>query len=414
MKQTFCSLIRPGRARLSRARRGLVWQGRAWPDTVHIAAWILFSMLTTAAWAAGPHGDIGSNRSVTGEAINLAADSDYGALAGQIAQAWMDQHPAESMDWNWEEAVLALGLQAVHQATNSDEVLWYIKRWIDYHLARGVHINRSDAVVPATSALYLYEVYGSPAYLDVVDQCHHYLDDVVPRLEDGAIVHTIMTPHQIWVDSLFMFGTFYTMDGAITGNGASFDALAEQYQLFRTHLVSDRADLYWHMYDELADQHVSSTPTFWGRGNGWALASLAMLLTEMPPNHPDRPALEAAFVEHAAAVEHWQDASGLWWTVVNRPGDTYLETSASALFTFALLRGVRLGILGEEALQTAAKGLNGLMSVIAYDESGYPQVTGISKATNPGPYWLYANIPQGTDEPYGIGAVLMAFEEAVR
>ncbi len=335
------------------------------------------------------------------------------ALAEDLAVTWMGAHPPQTMAWNWGEAVLALGLQAVHRETGSEEILQYIQAWVDYHLARGVHINRSDTVVPATSALYLYDIYQDPAYLDVVEECRHYLEDVAPRLEDGAIAHMVVTPNQVWVDSLFMFGTFYTMDGAITGTSSSFDALAEQFSLFQSHLMSPRAGLYWHMYDELVDRHVSSTPTFWGRGNGWALASLGMLLTELPAAHPDRPALVSAFVNHAYAVMSWQDPTGLWWTVLNRPGDTYLETSASALFAFALLRGNRIGLLGTPARDAAEKALAGLLSVIEYDD-GNPVVTGISKATNPGPSWMYARVPVGDDEPYGVGAVMMALEEAGR
>ncbi len=342
------------------------------------------------------------------------APEELHALAEDLAETWMGSHPPQSMAWNWGEAVLALGLQAVHRATNDDAVLEYIQTWVDYHLARGVHINRNDAVVPVTSALYLYDVLGDPAYLDLVDQAETYLDEVAPRLDDGAIAHMMITPNQIWVDSLFMFGTFDAMDGAITGNITAFDALAEQFRLFRTHLVSQNFGLYWHMYDEIVDRHVSGTPTFWARGNGWALASLAVLLTELPADHPDRPALVSAFTSHAAAVMTWQDVSGLWWTVLNRPGDTYLETSASALFCFALLRGAHLGILGSNAEAAAEKALTGLVSVIDYDDEGNPVVTGISKATNPGPYWMYARVPVGDDEPYGVGAVMMAFEEAGR
>ena len=340
-----------------------------------------------------------------------AATADVDALALEISEAWMAKVPARSMAWNWVEAVLALGLEAVQEDTGSPEILSYVKTWIDYHMARGIRVNRNDAVVPATSALYLYETLGDPVYLEPVLQCNRYLEEEAPRLDDGAIAHTLITPNQVWIDSLFMFGTFYTMQGSILGEGAAFDAIAEQFGLFEGHLFSDRQQLYFHMYDEAIDQTVPSTPTFWGRGNGWALASLAMLLTDLPANHPDRPALEGYFRAHAAGILKWQDSSGLWWTVVNRPGESYLETSATALFTFGLERGYRLGLLGPEAHTAAEKGVAGIISRIEYDDAGYPVVTGISKATNPGPFSYYAHIPVTEDEPYGVGAVLLALKE---
>ena len=344
------------------------------------------------------------------QAATPGASEPWGALAEDIAEAWMTRNGPRTMAWNWKEAVLMIGMQATWARTESPEILDYTKEWIDYHMARGYRIASSDTTVPTTSAAFLYDTLGDPAYLGPVEEARAYLADGAPYLDDGTVAHAAFLPNQAWVDSLFMLGSFYTWDARYTGDPDAQSAAALQFERFNEHLFAERKGLYWHMYDEAIDHHVPASPTFWGRGNGWALASLALLLTDLPQDHPDRRALVALFRAHADGVMSYQEPTGLWHTVVNKP-ETYTETSATALFTFGLLRGYSLGLLDTRALEAGRLGLAALQDQIVEGEDGLPVVTQISKATNPGPYEYYAHVPLGEDEPYGVGAVLLALEE---
>lgn len=44
--------------------------------------------------------------------------------------------------------------------------------------------------------------------------------------------------------------------------------------------------------------------------------------------------------------------------------------------------------------------------------NGIPEVTDISKGTQPGDFENYKNVPLGNDIPYGIGAVILALIES--
>ena len=130
--------------------------------------------------------------------------------------------------------------------------------------------------------------------------------------------------------------------------------------------------------------------------------------------------VEGAREQVAAIIDTQDPATGLWWTVINRPGETYLETSASALFIYGMARGWRYGYLGDEVLPAIALGLEGLATQIVdgdgqpFDPSsstGAPVVTGTSQPTSVGTFDYYANIGVQDDIPYGIGAVLLALTE---
>lgn len=96
---------------------------------------------------------------------------------------------------------------------------------------------------------------------------------------------------------------------------------------------------------------------------------------------------------------------------MNRPGETYLETSAAALFAFGLARGWRYGFLGDEVLPVIARAMQGVRSRIVTNVEGQPVVTGVSGPTTAGGFALYASIAQADDLPFGIGAVLYALLE---
>ena len=59
------------------------------------------------------------------------------------------------------------------------------------------------------------------------------------------------------------------------------------------------------------------------------------------------------------AMLKYQDASGMWYQVVNFGGmeKNYLETSGSSIMAYALLKGVRLGFLPENYQTYGAKGI---------------------------------------------------------
>jgi rhamnogalacturonyl hydrolase YesR len=94
-------------------------------------------------------------------------------------------------------------------------------------------------------------------------------------------------------------------------------------------------------------------PAFhWARANGWAIMAMAELLDVLPGNHPARPRILALFREHAAGLAARQGHAGLWHQLLDR-AESYEETSASAMFVFALARGINRGWLDARAFGPA-------------------------------------------------------------
>jgi unsaturated rhamnogalacturonyl hydrolase len=337
--------------------------------------------------------------------------SEQIALAEAIVQKQIADHPADTMDWNWEEAVLMVGVHELYRVTGKTEYRDYYKDWIDHHIAQGYEMVSSDTSAPTRLALELYAVNGEQKYKDVVDDFFIYINEDALRTEEGGLNHLGTDPNfgiTLWVDSLFMFGGVLIRWGEEEGDQASLDEFALQHEIF-TDLLQKEPGWYKHAHDWLGNQDED---VYWGRGNGWVAAAttdyLRVLLARGEKDKPARQALEKLFT----AIISTQDAqSGLWWTVVNRPGETYLETSASALFAYALARAWRYGFADEPVLPTVESAVAGVLSMVQTDAQDRPVVTGISGPTMAGSFEYYKEIPIIDDAPFGLGAVLLMLIE---
>lgn len=104
-----------------------------------------------------------------------------------------------------------------------------------------------------------------------------------------------------------------------------------------------------------ADKKTGHSPHFWGRAMGWYAMALVDVLDYFPTNHPKRSEIEVILQRLAAAAVKAQDPkSGVWFQILDkntdlsrehREGGNYLEASGSSMFCYALLKGVRQGVL---------------------------------------------------------------------
>jgi unsaturated rhamnogalacturonyl hydrolase len=335
--------------------------------------------------------------------------SESVALAQAIARRHMRTHPATEQIWDWEETVFMFGLTELYRVTGEQEFHDHYAAWIDHHIESGYVMENSDTCAPAAVAAILYIETGDDKYREVVEDGLDYLHDVALRGEHGGISHfgaLKLFGVTLWVDSLFMFGNVMTRWGEHTGDGELLAEYGEQVRIFGELLQTDDG-LYVH-----ADRWFGLDPTIhWGRGNGWASAAITDYLRVRTLRGETDDVAAEAMRRQAAGIAATQDASGLWWIVLDRPGETYLETSTTALFAYGLARGYRYGLFADDVLPVAARAITAVRTKVVDDEDGEPVVTGISGPTMPGDTAHYASIPIEDDKGYGVGAVILALLE---
>jgi rhamnogalacturonyl hydrolase YesR len=100
--------------------------------------------------------------------------------------------------------------------------------------------------------------------------------------------------------------------------------------------------------------HSADSPFYWGRGNGWVAAGLAEVLSVLPADHPRRARILESYRLMMAGLLTHQSPEGLWRQLMDQP-DFWLETSGSAMFTFAFVEGVKRGWLDGRTYGPAAR-----------------------------------------------------------
>lgn len=345
-------------------------------------------------------------------ALQRDPDSEEIALATAIALRYMEEHPFETELFDWTSGVFMFALTELYRVTGDPELRDYYKAYLDHHIDRGYEMIWSDSCPPALTALALLREEEDPNYRKVVDDVFDYLE-TVPRTEEGGIWH--LGPQYggfapgIWLDSLFMFGMVLNREGEASEDIEALALMEQQLEVFKSVLQSEQG-LMVHADDWILP---FETDIYWARGNSWVVASLADYLRVRAARGELDESASDMFDRLVSGALATQEASGMWWTVTNRPaeGDNYLETSAPALFAYGLSRGYRYGVLGEVERDAAKRAVEAVQDRIVLDDQGRPFVTGISGGTEPGTFDFYVGIEQLDDLNYGVGAVILALIE---
>ena len=325
----------------------------------------------------------------------------------------MADNVPEEMLWDWGDGVLMISLVDLGRVTGEPRFSDYARRWIDHHLDAGYRhlLVSSDRCPPAVSALALFQQSCEPAYRAVVTDTLTFLYDEARRSEDGGINHLGSQGAfgvSLWLDSLFMFGTLLTRWGEHEDDSRALDEMHTQITVFASHLQDDGGFM-MHAYNSPVG--VQDPGVYWGRGNAWVTAAGYEYLALRAARGESDPEVEQILARQADAIIASQDpATGLWWTVLNRPSETYLETSASALFAVGLARGYRAGLLSSEVLPAIDAAIAGVTGRLL-DDGGGPVVSGTSGPTTVGGFDDYAGIGLVDGIHYGTGAVILALIE---
>lgn len=332
--------------------------------------------------------------------------------------------PGPQGRFNYIQGVFLLGMQRCYQLCRKQEYLDYIKAWADYMIEEDGTIRGQQALLddfmPAVLLIGLYRSTGAEKYKIA-------LESTICRLKNwyrnryGGFFHKEITPHQMWLDGLFMAGLLLTTYAEEFDQPEWLDEMYCQAMLMRKYIRDPKTNLYYHAWDaecvqEWADPKTGLSSEFWGRAMGWVAVALCDMLDHFPKTHPGRQDLIDMLSELLEAVARYQDAEkGLWYQVINRGDDpeNWCETSCSSLFAYAFHKAVRLGYIAPKFAETAQKAYDGILRILRRDETGIV-IPEISVGTNVMDYAGYIARPRMENDNHGTGTfVLMCCEFAL-
>jgi unsaturated rhamnogalacturonyl hydrolase len=247
-----------------------------------------------------------------------------------------------------------------------------------------------------------------PDLSNVVDHWMEHIQRKQFRLDDGTLARQRPQPVSLWADDFYMSIPALAQKGVTTTNRASLDDAVRQVIQSSERLFDPQTGLYahgWHANQPLNPEF------YWGRANGWVMMSVVELLSVLPEQHPQREAVLKLLRAHIHAVAKVQSGSGLWHQMLDK-NDSYLETSASAMFVFSIARAINRGWISPVSYGSVAQaGWQALTQQV--NRRGQVEGTCVG-TTFASDHVYYYHRPTSPYATHGYGPVLLAGAEMIR
>jgi unsaturated rhamnogalacturonyl hydrolase len=359
--------------------------------------------------------------------IDTATGSPITDLSRPTKTAGIDSRQGEFNDWTYSMGVVLAAMLHVTEVTGDKTFAAYTIKNFDFifdHLdyfrrqakefgpqpagyRRMLEMRELDDCGAIGAALVkAYAQKQDPRYREGIGWVDAHIGKKQMRLADGTLARPRPVPVALWIDDAYMSIPFLAQMGKMTGERRYYDDAAKQVIGMSERLFDRGKGLYDHSWFENAPVDGRF---FWGRGAGWMLMAMCELLDVMPADHPDRPKVLDQFQRSVQGVAAMQGSVGMWHQIVDRT-DSYLESSATAMYTFAIARGVNRGWISPAYAPVAQAGWRALEQRVR--DNG--QIEGICVGTTAAYDMVYYyHRPTALNAMQGYGPALFAGAEVM-
>jgi unsaturated rhamnogalacturonyl hydrolase len=348
---------------------------------------------------------------------------DYAKLG---AAALMDKFTPEELPpvkrFHYHQGVFLAGVERVYRLTKDEKYYNYIKEWVDINIDQNGDSQTYastvfDDIQPGILLFNLYHTTGDERYKIMMDRMNRNIE-MWPTNAKGGFWHMKFRDNQMWLDTMYMMGVFAAMYAKEFDHPYMFEKIYTQAKLMYTYMLNPETGLLYHMWDdskaeEAVDKETGLIKVSWGRAVGWYVVAIAEILEYLPEDHPLRTELTGFETKLLTALVKYQDKeTGLWYQVLDMPGDprNWTESSCTALFTYAMVKCLNLGIIDEEFRENAILGYKGAVSKTEIRD-GALIMKDICIGTGFGEVEYYFDRPTSENDLHGVGAFLLMATE---
>lgn len=189
-----------------------------------------------------------------------------------------------------------------------------------------------QGVLPLT--IYLYT--AKPEYLQLGLK---YANNQWETTDAGGITDQA----RWWVDDMYMIGMLQLTAYRATKEKVYLDRVSKMLSAYLPKLQQANGLFL----------HGPGAPYHWGRGNGWVASILCEVLTDLPASDPNYSLILNSYKKMMDALVKHQSENGMWRQLIDYQY-SWAESSGTAMFAFAMSRGVNLGLLKEKKYKSSA------------------------------------------------------------
>ena len=343
------------------------------------------------------------------------------------------------LKWNY---TTGLELKAFLDCSYMDELLpvrEYVRDWyeaiIDSTGAIGGGYKEAnyslDHICPGWTLLKLVKSYPEEKYFKAIEQLYRQLK-AQPRNAEGGFWHKQIYPDQMWLDGLYMAMPFYaeyTRDYVADSlRSAHYEDIVHQFSLAYERCYDPANGLLRHAWDAShrmfwCDPQTGQSAHAWGRALGWYCMALVEVIDilNQDSRFEDKTLPSILSSVFASLLKVADPETGLWYQVLDCPGreGNYLEATCNAMFAYAMLKGVRLGVLDGVDEKMACQTYEQMVKTfVTVDDAGVVDlneccaVAGLGgKQMRSGKYDYYVNETIVKNDPKGMGPLIWAMHE---
>ena len=227
------------------------------------------------------------------------------------------------------------------------------------------------------------------------------------RFSDGTIARNRPHKNTLWLDDLYMAIPAIAQRGKLTGDKKYYDDAVRQVVQYSSRMFNKELNVYMHGWVEEMKVH----PEFhWARANGWAIMAIVELLDVLPTTHPGYTKVLQQLQAHAKGLASYQTPHGFWHQLLDK-NDSYLETSATAIYAYCFARAINKGWLDAKAYAPATLlAWNAVATKV--NDKGQVEGTCVGTGMAFDPAFYYYR-PVNVFAAHGYGPVLLAGAEII-
>lgn len=263
--------------------------------------------------------------------------------------------------WEWTQGVGLYGFWKLYKEAGRKECLEKLLAYYDRQLEIGLPAHNVNTTAPLLAMSYVAEDQGRQDLMKVCEEWAAWIMEQFPRTREGGFQHMTsdsLNEQELWDDTLFMTVLFLANMGRILQNKSYLEEAEYQFLLHIKYLTDRKTGLWFHGFTFLENHNFAEA--LWGRGNCWITAAIPDFLEITGCQGSVKRLLEETLKRQAEALLRYQDGSGMWHTLVDDE-TSYPEASATCGFAYGLLKGVRMGILGEDCRLAALKAVSPIL-----------------------------------------------------
>lgn len=337
--------------------------------------------------------------------------------------------------WNYIDGCMLSSLLELYRLRKEKKYLDFVIKYTDYFIPEDGKIKTytpSDySLDDLSESRILFDLYNftkQEKYRRAIDYTYTQIL-TQPRMKEGNFWHKPRHPHQVWLDGLFMAQIFYVRYETQLNHNKNYPDIRKQYENVRSLMFNEKTKLYYHGYDSSresfwCDKNTGLSKGYWLRALGWYVTSIVEILSDMDQKHKDYNFYAELLKEAMDGILQYLDPeSNMFYQVIdqrNREGN-YLETSGSAMMSYTLLKGTRLGVLPKNYQEIGLRIFEGICKKYLSIKNGEINLGGIcllaglgNAPFRDGSFEYYISEPVVENDAKGVGPFLMAYIERLK